>query len=143
LEVSLELTSSLPAPNVDVTHLYGVGVPTGLQYTWASDDKFEAVPKSVNGPGDGTVNLVSLKSVAKWGAEQAATGFSFEEMTFPGQSHTGVLSYQPYINALLDALGLNASSSGAGGPLLQLSGSDAASLDAIRDGGGTAGVERV
>jgi hypothetical protein len=89
-------------------HLYATGVDTGLRYTWKGDHKFEAVPSTVTGPGDGTVNLASLKSVAKWATEQ--TSGSFQEKIFDGQSHTGILSYPPYIAAVLNVLGLNASS---------------------------------
>ena len=113
----LKLTSALPAPHVDTTHLYGTGVDTGLRYSWAHDDKFESAPKTASGPGDGTVNLASLRSVSKWKAEQrpegegggeASTSYAFEELTFAGQSHTGILSHQPYIAAVLRILGLNA-----------------------------------
>lgn len=93
-----ELTPNLPAPNVDVTHLYGTGMPTGETYVWAKDNDFTAVPKTIMGPGDGTVNLVALQAVDKWATSQLP--YTFKAQTFAGQSHTGILQDAAYIRMI-------------------------------------------
>jgi hypothetical protein len=100
LELVQPLTAALSAPRVNVTHLYGTGVDTGVTYVWEKDGDFDKVPRTVNGPGDGTVNLVALKATEIWAKDKDQAPFTFQSQTFPGQSHTGILEDDSYISLI-------------------------------------------
>jgi lysophospholipase-3 len=100
-QLAAPLTAALLAPGVATQHFYGTGVDTGEIYQWKAPN-FDAKPDVINGDGDGTVNLLSLESVAKWATAGGKT--TFAATTYAGQTHSGILQYQPYIAAIVGAL---------------------------------------
>jgi len=102
--------TSLQAPRVPVTLIYGHGVPTAemLSYeeksTSSSKLGFDCVPKIVQGDGDGTVNLCSLTAVIQeWGS---TPGQILEVIALSNKSHRNILldkeSIEVIVNVILD-----------------------------------------
>jgi len=103
------LTSVLELPGVNVSHFYGIGVPTATAFEYDAASmadlpaSFKKGPtKTVNGDGDGTVPLRSLQSAEKaWSSSNPV-----DVRTFAGQSHTGVLKDKEYIAAVIQLVTL-------------------------------------
>lgn len=66
-----DLVYNITAPGVPVFHVHGKDMPTPAKFVY--DDIFQFPddqPHVVTGPGDGTVNMRSLKAFLKWKNEQ-------------------------------------------------------------------------
>jgi lysophospholipase-3 len=102
--------TSLQAPQVPVTLIYGHGVPTAemLSYEEKSNSSsklgYDCVPKVVQGDGDGTVNLCSLTAVIQeWGS---TPGQILEVIALSNKSHRNILldkeSLEVIVNVILN-----------------------------------------
>jgi hypothetical protein len=88
--------TSLQAPRVPVTLIYGHGVPTAEMLSYEENSSssssklgFDCVPKIVQGDGDGTVNLCSLTAVIQeWGS---TPGQILEVIALSNKSHREIL----------------------------------------------------
>ena len=97
------LTAPLDHPGVNVSHFYGVGVDTATAFHYTQDKAYDNQPVSIDHTsGDGTVPLASLASVGKKWA--TVTDFTFEEKTFSGQTHTGIVKDKAFIAQIIARL---------------------------------------
>lgn len=64
------LTGALPPPNVTIHCLYGMDVQTPLQFHYGPGEFPDTQPKTINGNGDGTVNIDSLMACSRWKDQQ-------------------------------------------------------------------------
>lgn len=78
------LTGAMPAPNVTLHCLYGSTLDTPVQFHYAEGEFPDTQPKTINGDGDGTVNIQSLMSCARWKGMQE---YSVTLQGFPGVEH--------------------------------------------------------
>lgn len=101
------LTSRVEAPGVDVVCMYSMGVPTAESFAYGPGGFDDVTPTIVNGEGDGTVNAVSLKLCERWTQKGAQTR-SARTRVFSKITHTGMVTDEVVIQALLEELGLTA-----------------------------------
>lgn len=106
--------TSLQAPRVPVTLIYGHGVPTAEMLSYeekssngsssSSSSKlgFDCVPKIVQGDGDGTVNLCSLTAVIQeWGS---TPGQILEVIALSNKSHRKILLDKESIEVIVNVI---------------------------------------
>merc|ERR1712137_173623 len=105
---ALPLTSEALAPGVDVVCMHSLGVPTPVHFTYDKNG-FDQTPKIVNGNGDGTVNEVSLRLCDQWSGKQTQ---SVKVVTFANITHSGMLTDEGVLEALLRELELPAHEGG-------------------------------
>jgi lysophospholipase-3 len=98
------LTSAVQAPGVDVVCMYSLGVPTPTHFQYGAGG-FDEAPAVTNGDGDGTVNDLSLRLCDRW-AEASAQGRTARVQRFSGVTHSGMLTDDGVIKAILAELGL-------------------------------------
>ena len=90
------LTGALPPPNVTLHCLYGSKVNTPYQYVYEEGQFPDHQPKTINGDGDGTVNINSLMACQRWRGQQK---YNVTLQAFPGVEHVhtiknaGVIAY--------------------------------------------------
>lgn len=99
----MPLTSEALAPGVDVVCMHSYGVPTPLHFTYDKNG-FDQTPEIVNGDGDGTVNRVSLRLCDQWSSKQTQ---SVKVVTFENVTHSGMLTDESVLKALLNELELS------------------------------------
>jgi len=102
------LTSEVKAPGVDVVCMYSLGVDTASRFIYDKDG-FDKTPVVVNGNGDGTVNELSLRLCDDWAGQQTR---SAKVMRFSNITHSGMLSDEGVLKALMSELGLSTQQSG-------------------------------
>ncbi|KAI1293510.1 Phospholipase A2 group XV [Halotydeus destructor] len=83
------LSDELPHPMVDVYCIHGSGHDTIEGLIYASEEQFPGHPSFNYGPGDGTVNLVSLEACQRW---SSVTKYKFNYAVVEGATHGTVLS---------------------------------------------------
>ena len=65
-EEIMNLTGSLPPPNISMHCLYGMDVETPLQFYYGPGEYPDTQPKTISGNGDGSVNIESLTACKRW-----------------------------------------------------------------------------
>lgn len=89
-------------PDVETHCLYGTQLPTVEELSYNGDDMVKTKPKIINGNGDGTVNIRSLKGCAKWSLLQEAT---VNVREFPSADHYfGILRKNDVIEYILSVV---------------------------------------
>ena len=97
------LTADLTSPGVNTVHLYGINKDTPTYFRYASDNNFDEEPEAINGNGDDTVPLRSLQSAGiMW--RDNNNGRVFSEKAYDGQTHTGILKSNEYIQDVIQLL---------------------------------------
>eukprot|EP01111_Echinosteliopsis_oligospora_P005247 TRINITY_DN1849_c0_g1_i1.p1 TRINITY_DN1849_c0_g1~~TRINITY_DN1849_c0_g1_i1.p1 ORF type:complete len:430 (-),score=115.87 TRINITY_DN1849_c0_g1_i1:28-1317(-) len=84
-------------PGVPTSVYYGKGIPTHIGATFKSTD-FNSRSEIKFGDGDGTVPFESLTFGEIWANKSS---HSYNERAYPGQTHVGMLAYQPLILDIL------------------------------------------
>ncbi|GAB1598021.1 group XV phospholipase A2-like [Argonauta hians] len=81
------LLKGLPPPGVEVHCIHGINVPTPAKFVY--DKGFpDFEPKTIYGPGDGTVNLASLYGCLRWSKQQKQPVYHY---TLPNAEHLAIL----------------------------------------------------
>ena len=96
------LTSNMISPGVPVFHLYGIDVDTPSAFQYESNNDFDQEPKTINGNGDGTVPLRSLRIASTWLDNN--NGKEFQEKAYPSRTHSGILKDEEYIKDVIQLL---------------------------------------
>ena len=89
------LTGGLPPPNITLHCLYGAKVNTPLQFIYSNGEFPDHQPKTINGDGDGSVNLKSLMACKRWQKQQA---YNVTLLGFPGVEHVHTIKNADVIN---------------------------------------------
>ena len=97
---NLTFPFAMKTPNVSVHCLYGTGVATAESFTYTGDQFPDSQPATINGNGDGTVNLKSLKGCERWIGRQRSTVVSRQ---FPSVNHDDMLK-DDRVHALIKSL---------------------------------------
>ena len=84
-----KLINPLKAPGVELHCLHGINIPTPVQWVYTNETWHEGQPMPVNGDGDGTVNLRSLRACLKFQKQQKQPVVHKE---FNKAEHTKILS---------------------------------------------------
>ena len=88
-------------PGVDVNCIHGTELNTTEQLVYKERKDFPNSPTVINGPGDGTVNLISLRKCLDWSKEKK---FQFDYKTFPKVKHLDMVSNAEVIGQVLSHL---------------------------------------
>ena len=96
-------TGPLPAPNVTLYCLYGTTVDTPRQFHYGPGQFPDTDPVTVNGDGDGTVNINSLRSCERWKEEQ---DYDVISKGFPGVEHVHTIK-NPDVIKMVDSIVYN------------------------------------
>ena len=91
------LTSELLPPNITTYCYYGDKVDTPLTFVYGPGDFPDKDPKTVNGNGDGTVNINSLMSCERWKNQQP---YSVTLKSFDNVEHVDMVKNKDVINAV-------------------------------------------
>ncbi|XP_070574884.1 lysosomal phospholipase A and acyltransferase-like [Ptychodera flava] len=84
-----DLIHNVTAPGVPVFCLHGSGLDTPERFIYDEKHKFpDTQPITISGPGDGTVNMKSLKACLMWRKQQKHPVI---EKDFPGNEHVAIL----------------------------------------------------
>ncbi|XP_053212755.1 phospholipase A2 group XV-like isoform X2 [Panonychus citri] len=90
------ILSNLPAPNVPVSCIYGVGTQTMEYLEYDPPEKFpNHRPNIIHGDGDGTVNLRSLEGCLRWTDQQTQ---SVDYLNVTGADHLSILADPNVLN---------------------------------------------
>lgn len=87
-EEILGLTGDLPPPNVTLHCIYGSEVKTPLQYIYSKGEFPDKQPKTINGDGDGSVNIQSLMACERWKGKQS---YNVTLQSFKGVEHVDTI----------------------------------------------------
>lgn len=94
------LVKDLRPPGVEVHCIHGKHVPTPASFVYGKG--FPNVkPTTINGPGDGTVNLPSLLGCLQWSKQQKQPVYHY---TLSGADHLKILKNPTLINLISQIL---------------------------------------
>ena len=88
------LTGALPPPNVTLHCLDGTKMDTPLQFHYGPGEFPDTQPKTINGDGDGTVNINSLMACGRWKDQQH---YNVTLKGFPGVEHVHTIKTKEII----------------------------------------------
>ena len=95
------LTGQLPAPNVTMYCFYGnISKTTPIQFVYGPGKFPDQEPTTINGDGDGTVNIKSLMACSRWQGKQY---YNVTLRQFPGVEHVHTIKNKDVI-AAVDAI---------------------------------------
>lgn len=91
------LTGPLPPPNVTTYCYYGTDMPTPKQFQYGKGEFPDTDPHTINGNGDGTVNIQSLEACQRWKGQQK---YDVTWRSFSGVEHVHMIKNSDVIKAV-------------------------------------------
>ena len=98
------LIKDMAPPGVDVYCIHGSNVSTQAVLHYSGEKWHDTQPDVTFGPGDGTVNLRSLKGCLKWVGKQGKYKVNYKVFSGSESGHRKILKSDKFISYLVSIL---------------------------------------